>query len=82
MSNRSKPTRPQIAELAALYHCAVIEGFTGATHVRYNGTGKREYIGEWYACKEWTRDEWRDTFERISNTKTAELWQKAREVRG
>jgi hypothetical protein len=80
MSNRSKPNRPQIAEMAALYHCTVIETFIGPTYVRYNG--KREKIGEWYECKEWTRDEWRNIFERISNTKTAELWQKAREVRG
>lgn len=75
MSKR-KLTQPQIAELAAFYHCTVTVGFIGPTSVNYNG--KREKIGEWYECKEWTRDEWRNCFERVSNTKTAELWNKAR----
>jgi len=74
--SRDKPNRPQIESLAALYHCRVVDGFMGSMFVEYEG--KREDIGMWYVSKEWTRDEWRATFERVSNTKTAELWQKAR----
>jgi len=78
MRNR-KLTYPQILELAGLYHCMVFGGWHTETFVSYEG--KKEKVGEWYECKEWTRDEWQNTFERISNTKTAELWQKAQERR-
>jgi hypothetical protein len=76
MRNHKKLNQPQIDALAALFHCKVTDGSMGSTFVDYNG--KREKIGMWYECKEWSRDEWRNTFERISNTKTAELWNKAR----
>jgi len=72
-----KLTYRQILELAGLYHCMVFGGWHTETFVSYN-YGERELVGEWHECSEWTRDEWRATFERVSNTKSAELWQKAR----
>ena len=74
--SRNKPNRPQIEALAALYHCKVTDGLMGSVFIEYEG--RREDIGMWYISKEWTRDEWRSTFERISNTKSAELWSKAK----
>jgi hypothetical protein len=76
VKNHHKLNKPQIDTLAALYHCRVADGFMGSMFVEYEG--KRENIGMWYTCKEWSRDEWRNTFERISNIKTAELWNRAR----
>ncbi|OLD63400.1 MAG: hypothetical protein AUF65_02370 [Chloroflexi bacterium 13_1_20CM_50_12] len=78
--SRGKLNRPQIEALAALYHCKVTDGFMGSIYVEHDG--KREDIAMWYVSKEWTHDEWRNCFERVSNMKTAELWQKARERNG
>jgi hypothetical protein len=73
---KGKLNRSQVEALAALYHCKVTDGCMGSVYVEHDG--KREDIGMWYVSKEWTRDEWRNTFERVSNIKTAELWQKGR----
>jgi hypothetical protein len=63
--SRGKLTWPQIEALAALYHCKVVDGFVGtSTFVKYED--KREDIGAYYECKEWTRDQWRTTFERVA----------------
>lgn len=77
MKNHKKLNKSQIEALATLFHCKITDGFMGSTYV-IDCNDKRESIGMWYVCKEWSRDEWRNTFERITNIKTAELWNKAR----
>jgi hypothetical protein len=73
MSNK-KLRRDEIIKLAKLYQCAMPDYWAGTIHVTHNG--QHHKIGEWYEVTQWNHDQWRNCFERISNIKTSQLWQK------
>ena len=73
MSKHGKLLISQIIELANHYHVVMPSCWSGnRVFVRFNDIST--YIGQWDFLQYWSRDEWQRTFERVSGTKTADLW--------